>query len=96
MRRIVYRKTHGPITQLNPSYKYEYTNQILKDGEWKFVNRYTGKFGARPIVWYATIEWAEQFMEPDDEAADMVEWDGIDEEGYKNVSQPYQYNKNIN
>ena len=35
-------------------------------------------------------------MKPDDEVADMVEWDGIDEEGYKNVSQPYQYNKNIN
>ena len=85
MRRIVYRKTHGPITQFNPSYKYEYTNQILEDDKWKFVNRYIGKFGARPIVWYASIEWAEQFMEPDDEVEDMVEWDGIDEEGYKNI-----------
>ena len=91
MRRIVYRKTHGPITQFNPSYKYEYTNQIFEDGKWKFVNRYIGKFGARPIVWYATIEWAEQFMSPDDEVAEMIEWDGIDEEGYKNVCAPPSY-----
>ena len=85
MRRLVYRKTHGPITEQNPLTKYEYTNQIFEDGKWKFVNRYIGKFGARPIVWYDTKEWAEKFMKPDDEVAEMVECDGIDEEGYKNI-----------
>jgi hypothetical protein len=82
---------------MNPSYKYhiQYTNQIFEDGEWKFVNRYIGKFGARPIVWYDTKEWAEKFMKEDDEVAEieMVEWDGIDEEGYKNVYKPPQINE---
>ena len=94
MRRLVYRKTNNhPICAINPSYKYhiQYTNQIFEDGEWKFVNRYTGKFGARPIVWYDTKEWAEKFMKPDDEVAEMVEWDGKDEEGYKNVWTPPSY-----
>ena len=94
MRRLVYRKTNNhPICGINPSTNYhiQYTNQIFEDGEWKFVNRYTGKFGARPIVWYDTKEWAEKFMKPDDEVAEMVEWDGIDEEGYKNVFTPPSY-----
>ena len=91
MRRYVYRTTKGPINEMNPSYKYEYTNQIYEDGKWKFVNRYIGKFGARPIVWYATIDWAEQCAPDDHIIADMVEWDGIDDEGYKNVWTPPQY-----
>lgn len=91
MRRIVYRRTHGPITEFNPSYKFEYTNQIFEDGEWKFVNRFTGKFGARPIVWFATREWAEQFGPKDDDVAEDVEWDGVDTEGYKNVFRPPTY-----
>ncbi len=85
MRRLVYRKTNDKITPI------QYTNQIFEDDEWKFVNRYTGKFGARPIVWYATKEWAEKFMKHDDEVAEMVEWNGIDEEGYKNVFTPPSY-----
>jgi len=85
MRRIVYRKTHGPINEYNPSFNYEYTNQIFEDGKWKFFNRYTGKFGARPIVWYGTKEWAEQFAPKDNEIDDMIEWNGIDNEGYKNI-----------
>ena len=88
MRRIVYRKTHGPITKINPSLGYEYTNQIFKDGEWKFYNRYIGKLGARPIVWYGSIDWAKQYAPNDNDVSEMVEWDGIDEEGYKNVWKP--------
>ena len=85
MRRLVYRNNEYSF------YKRQYTNQIFEDGEWKFVNRYIGKFGARPIVWYDTKEWAEKFMKPDDEVAEMVEWDGIDEEGYKNVFTPPRF-----
>ena len=91
-RRIVYRKTNThPICKENPSinYRYEYTNQIFENNEWKFVNRFIGKFGARPIVWYATIEWAEQYAPQDCEIDNMIEWDGIDKEGYKNVYKPY-------
>ena len=88
MRRLVYRTTHGPITEFNPSYKYEYTNQIFEDDKWKFYNRYTGKLGARPIVWYATKEWAEQYAPKDNDISEMIEWDDIDEEGYKNVWKP--------
>ena len=58
--RLVYRKTQGPITKNNPSTKYEYTNQIYKDGQWEYYNRYQGKFGATPVIWYATIEWAQE------------------------------------
>jgi hypothetical protein len=28
-------------------------------------------------------------MKPDDEVAEMIEWDGKDEEGFKNVYNPY-------
>lgn len=73
---------------MNPSYKFEYTNQILEDGEWKYFNRYIGKFGARPIVWYATLEWAEKNAPLDHEIAEMIEWDGVDNEAYKNAYQP--------
>ena len=89
MRRIIYRKTHGPITETNPSTKYEYTNQIFEDGKWKFYNRFIGKFGARPIIWYYSLEAAEQCAPKDDEVADSIEWDGIDEEGYKNLCKQY-------
>ena len=91
MKRLVYRQNNEPITAFNPSYKYKYTNQIYKDGKWEFYNRYTGKFGARPIVWYCTKEDAEKFSPKDDEVAEMIEWDGIDEEGYKNVWRPPTY-----
>ena len=74
MRRIVYRTTHGPINELNPSTKFEYTNQILEDGKWKFVNTYIGKFGKTPVMWYGTLEWAEQFAPKDKEVGEMVEW----------------------
>ena len=50
-----------------------------------------GKFGARPIVWYATKEWAESCSPQDNDIADPIEWDGIDDEGYKNVCAPPQY-----
>ena len=93
MRRLVYRKTHDSITKFNPSYKYEYTNQIYKDDKWQYYNRYTGKFGARPIVWYATKEWAEQYAPKDNKVSETVEWDGIDEEGYKNVVRPPYINE---
>ena len=83
MRRLVYRKTNDSLVRI------QYTNQIFKDGKWEYVNRYIGKFGARPIVWYDTKEWAEKFMKPDDEVAEMIEWDGKDEEGFKNVYNPY-------
>ena len=83
MRRLVYRTTKGPITQMNPSFKHEFTNQILEDGNWKYYNRYTGKFGERPIVWYATKDWAESFAPKDNDVADMIEWDGTD--NYKNT-----------
>ena len=88
MRRLIYRTTHAPINETNPSFKYEYTNQIFEDGKWKFVNRYIGKFGARPIVWYGSKEWAEKFAPKDNNIVEMIEWDGIDEEGYKNVCAP--------
>ena len=73
-RRIVYRKTNGPIIRENPSWKYEYTNQIFEDGEWKFFNRYTGKFGKRPIVWYDTLEWAKRCGPKDSEVEEIVEY----------------------
>jgi hypothetical protein len=44
MRRLVYRKTNDSLVRI------QYTNQIFKDGKWEYVNRYIGKFGARPIV----------------------------------------------
>ena len=28
-------------------------------------------------------------MKPDDEVVEMIEWDGKDEEGFKNVHNPY-------
>lgn len=90
MRRIVYRKTQGPITEFNPSTKFEYTNQIYENGIWKFYNRYIGKFRARPIVWYYNKEIAEQFAPKDHIESTSVEWDGIDEEAYKNVYAPYR------
>ena len=85
MKRLVYRTNKEPITDFNPSYKKQWTNQVFKDGKWKFVNRYIGKFGAKPIVWYATKEWAESYSPQDNDIADPIEWDGIDDEGYKNV-----------
>lgn len=90
MRRLVYRKTQGPITEFNPSTKFEYTNQIYENGIWKFYNRYIGKFGARPIVWYYSKEMAEQFAPTDHTESKSVEWDGIDDEAYKNVYAPYR------
>ena len=91
MKRLVYKTNKGPITEFNPSYRRQWTNQVFEDGKWKFVNRYTGKFGARPIVWYDTKEWAESCSPQDNDIADPIEWDGIDEEGYKNVCAPPQY-----
>lgn len=90
MRRLVYRKTQGPITEFTPSTKFEYTNQIYENGIWKFYNRYIGKFGARPIVWYYSKEMAEQFAPTDHTESKSVEWDGIDDEAYKNVYAPYR------
>lgn len=90
MRRIVYRQTHGPINEFNPSTKFEYTNQIFENNKWKFYNRYTGKFGVQPIVWYYSKEMAEQFAPKDYKEVESVEWDGIDEEAYKNVYAPYR------
>ena len=91
MKRLVYKTNKGPITEFNPSYKKQWTNQVFEDGKWKFVNRYTGKFGARPIVWYDTKEWAESCSPQDNDIADPIEWDGVDEEGYKNVFRPPTY-----
>ena len=91
MKRLVYRTNKEPITDFNPSYKKQWTNQVFEDGKWKFVNRYIGKFGARPIVWYATKEWAESCSPQDNNIADPIEWDDIDDEGYKNVCAPSQY-----
>lgn len=81
MKRIVYRK----IEESNNLCQYEYTNQIYENNKWKFVNRYIGKFGARPIIWYSTKELAEQYSPKDNDIANSIEWDGIDDEGYKNV-----------
>lgn len=90
MKRLVYRINKeeinkGPITELNPSYNLQWTNQIYENNKWKFVNRYIGKFGARPIIWYSTKELAEQYSPKDNDIANSIEWDGIDDEGYKNV-----------
>ena len=78
MRRLVYRKNQGPITESNPSWAIEYTNQVYENNEWVFFNRYEGKFGKKPIVWYPTKEWAESCAPEDYEVADMIEWDGKD------------------
>jgi hypothetical protein len=80
-RRIVFKKTNTHSI----NYTYEYTNQIFENDKWKFANRYIGKFGSRPIIWYESLEWAEQYAPQDYEIDNMVEWDGIDEEGYKNI-----------
>jgi len=78
MKRLVYRDNECSFC------KRQYTNQVFENGKWKFINRFIGKFGARPIVWYDTKEWAEKFSTQDDEISEMIEWDGVDEEGYQN------------
>lgn len=84
-RRIVYRKINDePIIEEAPSYeRYQYTNQVLINDKWEFFNRYTGKFGTQPIVWYTSIEWAEQNAPNCDIVNEMIEWGGIDD--YQNT-----------
>ena len=57
IRRIVYRKIQNSTSEEN---KYEYTNQIYEDGEWKYFNTFIGKFGSTPVIWYESKDIAEK------------------------------------
>lgn len=56
LRRIVYKKEQNSI---------KYTNQVYENGKWIFFNRFMGKFGATPVIWYDNKELAEQFAPKD-------------------------------
>ena len=60
-----------------PSYnRRQYTNQVYDDDKkkWHFINRYIGKFGAKPIVWYWSKEHAEEFTPKDAEVCEMIKF----------------------
>jgi len=77
-RRLVYRDINNrPIIEHAPSYsRRQYTNQVYDENKkkWHFINRYIGKFGVNPIVWYWSKEHAEEFVPKDAEVCEMIKF----------------------